>query len=127
MFRDDTGPIESFDWGRFVISGEVHSADGEGVGKDVCIIDGKVSPWDARHGHRLDPDMVDCVLGLGIDFLVIGNGVYGRIKVRNKTVKKIRADGIGEIIIEKTPDACETFNRLYNEGKRVAFLAHGTC
>jgi len=127
MFDDDVGPIESFEWGRFVINGVVHSADGDGVGKDICVIDGEVMPWEARHGHRLDPGMVDCVLGSGVDVLVIGNGVYGRINVREKTLKKIRAAGIEDIIIEKTPDACQLFNQLFREGKRVALLAHGTC
>jgi hypothetical protein len=127
MFRDDEGPIESFEWGRFVINGEVHSAEGEGVGKDICIIDGKVTPWEARHGHRLDPEMVEPVLGLGIGLLVIGNGGYGRINVRKKTLKKIRDDGVEEIRVEKTPDACKTYNQFFRQGKRVAFLAHGTC
>jgi hypothetical protein len=127
MFKDDSGPIEAFEWGRFVVNGAVHSAEGEGVGKDICIIDGEVTPWEARHGHRLEPDMVQIVLGMGIEILVIGIGVYGRIKVRNKTLKKIRADGVEEVLIEKTPDACKTFNEFFRQGKRVALLAHGTC
>ena len=127
MFKDKNGPIEAFDWGRFVINGKVHSEDGEGVGKDICIIEGEVAPWDERHGHRLNPDMVDCVFGKELRVLVIGNGVYGRIKVRNKTIKKLKAEGISEVIIEKTPQACKIFNQLYREGKRVGFLAHGTC
>lgn len=127
MFKDEAGPIEAFEWGRFLINGEVHSEDGEGVGKDICIIDGEVSPWEARHGHRLNPDMVDCVLGSGIEILVIGNGVYGRIKVKNKTVKKVKADGVNQVLVEKTPDACKIFNQIFREGKRVALLAHGTC
>ncbi len=127
MFKDDAGPIESFTWGCFVINEEVHSADGEGVGKDICIINGKVTPWEERHGHRLDPHMVECVLGSGIDILVIGNGVNGRIHVRKKTQKKIKADGVSEIIIEKTPDACKIYNQFFREGRRVALLAHGTC
>lgn len=127
MFEDNSGPIEVFEWGRFVINGEVHSAEGDGVGKDICIINGKVTPWESRHGHLLDPGMVESVLGLGIEVLVIGNGVYGRIKVPNKTLKKIKADGVEEVLVEKTPDACKTYNKFFHQGKRVALLAHGTC
>ena len=127
MFNDQKGPIESFEWGRFVINGEVHSADGEGVGKDICILDGKVSLWKARKGHRLEPKMIESILGSGINVLVIGNGVYGRIDVPKRTLREINDGGVGEVIIEKTPDACKTYNRLFNQGERVALLAHGTC
>ena len=32
-----------------------------------------------------------------------------------------------QIIVQKTPKACETFNRLKNEGKDVLFILHNTC
>lgn len=32
-----------------------------------------------------------------------------------------------QIIIQKTPKACETFNRLKEEGKDVLFILHNTC
>ncbi|HAF48866.1 MAG TPA: hypothetical protein DCL08_06460 [Anaerolineaceae bacterium] len=127
MFKDSEGPIESFDWGCFVINGEMHSAEGAGVGKDICIIDGIVTPWSARKGHLLKPKMVSSIIGSGIEILVIGNGVNGALKVPEKTSKAISEAGISELIIEKTPEACAAFNRLYREGESVAFLAHGTC
>lgn len=127
MFRDSDGPIESFDWGRFVIKGAAHSANGEGVGKDICIIDGVVTPWEARKGHRLKPKMVACVLDSDIQYLVIGNGVNGALKVSEKIRKVVLGAGIPELIVEKTPEACETYNRLFHQGKSVALLAHGTC
>jgi hypothetical protein len=127
MFKDSEGPIESFDWGSFVINGESHSADGAGVGKDICIINGVVTPWSARKGHLLKPKMVSCIVGSDIEILVIGNGVNGALKVPEKTRKAISEAGISDLIIERTPDACATFNRLYREGESVALLAHGTC
>jgi hypothetical protein len=127
MFSDHQGLIESFDWGRFVINGEIHSMDGEGVGKDICIVNGKVIPWKARKGHQLRPEMVTCVFDQGINVLVIGNGVNGALKVKKKTQKAIKNAGIDTLIIEKTPEACKIFNRLWLEGHQVAFLAHGTC
>jgi len=127
MFEDERGPITRFEWGRFEIDGEVHSEDGEGVGKDVFVFGNRVLPWSARKGHRLTPEMVDCVLKEKIDVLVIGNGVNGAIKVTKKTRKAVRKAGIAELIIEATPDACATYNRLVYEGRQVALLAHGTC
>jgi len=127
LFRDPQGPIERFSWGRFTITGVNHSEGGEGVGKDICLIDGQVSSWTARKGHRLKPKMVTCILDQDIDILVIGNGVNGAIKVLKKTQKLILEKGIQELIIQKTPDACRVYNQLAGEGRRVALLAHGTC
>jgi hypothetical protein len=127
MFSDEKGPINSFKWGRFVINGTVHSADGMGVGKDICILDGEIFPWKARKGHRLEKKMVDFLSAADIQILVIGNGVNGALKVPDKTRKAIQKMGIPELIIEKTPEACKIYNRLVSQGKQVAFLAHGTC
>jgi hypothetical protein len=127
MFQDDQGPIESFEWGRYVINGDIHSQDGEGVGKDICVIDGEVQPWAARKGHRLKPKMVQCVFGKDIAVLVIGIGVQGAIHIPQKTYDAINNAGIHTVFIEKTPEACAIYNHLYRNGERVALLAHGTC
>jgi len=126
MFQDPSGPIESFTWGRFQINGCVHSSEGDGVGKDVFVLGGKVRPWEARKGHRLKPAMVACVLEASIDVLVIGNGVNGAIKVTKKTRRAIEDAGV-ELMIETTPIACASYNQLVREGRRAALLAHGTC
>jgi hypothetical protein len=127
MFQDSKGPIEAFSWGRFLINGEIHAESGEGVGKDICIIDGRVTAWKARKGHRLKPKMVACVMDRNIDILVIGNGVNGAIKVLKKTQDMIKDHGIQTLVIKKTPEACHIYNQLFREGKKVALLAHGTC
>lgn len=127
MFTDPKGPIEKFEWGIFQIRGEIHSDDGKGVGKDIFMVGECVKPWKARKGHRLKPSMVSCVLNADVEVLVIGNGVNGALKVLKKTRQKILSSGIERLIVEETPKACETYNRLLREGKRVALLAHGTC
>lgn len=127
MFNDPGGPITSFEWGRFVINGERHSAEGEGVGKDICLIDGEVRAWHERQGHHLSPIMVASAISSGKDILIIGNGVRGRIRVPRNTRSEIKSGGIKELIIEPTPDACATYNRLVKAGEQVVLLAHGTC
>ncbi len=127
MFEDPAGPIERFEWGRYQIKGQIHSEDGEGAGKDICILNGEVLPWEARERHRLKPGMIGLVLGHHVDVLVIGAGVNGRIKVPKKTIARAYRDGIKEVIVEKTQDACAVYNELERLGKRVALLAHGTC
>jgi hypothetical protein len=71
--------------------------------------------------------MVACVIDIRIDTLVIGKGVNGALKVPKKTQKHIRAAGIKTLIIEKTPEACRTYNDLVRRGEKAALLAHGTC
>ncbi len=127
MFTDADGAIESFKWGEFQIQGVVHAADGRGVGKDICIVDGVVEPWSARKGHRLLPKMVACALKPGVRVLVIGNGVNGAMRVPKKTRQAVVDAGIETLIIEKTPKACQVYNELVRKGVAVAFLAHGTC
>lgn len=127
MFEDPAGPIEFFEWGRYQINGEVHSEDGEGVGKDICVLGGEVLAWEDRVGHTLKLRMVEMVLGKGVSTLVIGIGVQGRIRVPRRTQQKIQQAGIENLIVEKTPVACAIYNQLVREGQSVALLAHGTC
>lgn len=127
MFRDSDGPITFFAWGRFEINGAIHSADGEGVGKDIFVMDGEVRAWHERQGHRLEPDMVGAALRHDKMILVIGTGVRGRIRVPKKTRKAIKAGGVKTLIIERTPEACATYNRLVRAGEQIVLLAHGTC
>ena len=125
--KDLDGPIEAFEWGHFQINGQIHSAEGEGAGKDIFVWSGNVCPWAARKGHRLKPHMVTDAFNKDIEILVIGSGVHGAIEVTEKTRHAIQESGIKRLIIQKTPDACKTYNRLFIEGERVAMLAHGTC
>jgi len=39
----------------------------------------------------------------------------------------IRENGVGKLIVKKTQDACKIYNELYDQGEKVALLAHGTC
>jgi len=127
MFEDLHGPIEKFSWGQFTINGEIHSEAGEGVGKDICIVNGQVTAWAERKGHRLKTKMVACILDRDIDILLIGNGVNGAIKVLKKTQMMIYEHGVQTLIIMKTPEACQVYNEMIRQGKKVALLAHGTC
>lgn len=124
---DPVGPIEHFEWGQYRINGKTHSAEGEGVGKDICLLNGEVRPWKARKGHKLTPAMVHLVLDQGVSTLVIGNGVRARIRVPGKTRRAIQQAGIENLIILPTPDACKAYNRLVRTDEAIALLAHGTC
>ena len=130
MFDDSKGPIEHFSWGKFVVCGVEHSgspAGDVGVGKDICLVGPEVTAWSERKGHRLKRSMVSGVFDRDIVVLVVGTGVYGRLKCPKKVRQSIGESGIVQVILEPTPVACRIYNELYHGGGRVALLAHGTC
>ena len=67
------------------------------------------------------------------DILLIGSGSEGKGGKGFPEVLKtqfifnpVTKRGL-QVIIQKTPEACKTFNRLKNEGKNVLFVIHNTC
>ncbi|MGC9360225.1 MAG: MTH938/NDUFAF3 family protein [Anaerolineae bacterium] len=130
--QDPAGPIERMAWAMFTIDGQRHGWDDEagqevGVGKDIRVRDHQVTAWRERKGHHLSADMVTGVCDPPVKTLIIGTGVYGRIKVRKQVIKALTKLGIEEVIVEPTPQACQTYNALVRQGCDVALLAHGTC
>ncbi|MFO7696026.1 MAG: Mth938-like domain-containing protein [Anaerolineae bacterium] len=130
LFSDPNGPIESLEWGLFHIDGVAHGeADGseQGAGKDIRIVGRTVSSWPERKGHRLKRKMITGIAPDSVDILVIGTGVYGRIKCPGKLLRELQTSGLHKVVLLPTVEACATYNRLFHEGRRVALLAHGTC
>jgi hypothetical protein len=130
MYDSKKGPIEHFSWAKFIIRGEEHSKAGDvkkGVGKDVRVIGEKVTKWKEREGHKLSNEMITGVFEKDVEVLIIGIGVDGLIECPDSVKKFIFSKGIKELIFEKTPSACDLYNELYNDGRKVALLAHGTC
>ena len=130
MFDDPRGPIEHFSWAKFIICGQEHSRsdDGEvGVGKDIRLIGWDVTEWKERKGHELRPSMITGVYGHGIEVLIIGSGVEGLVECPGEVKRTVKENGIPELVVVRTPEACRLYNELFRQGRRVALLAHGTC
>ena len=60
------------------------------------------------------------------EILVIGTGASGMLEVSDEIKKFIQSKGI-KLIIEKTADACKTYNGLLKQDKRVCAILHATC
>ncbi|TYB32179.1 MAG: hypothetical protein FXF47_00125 [Candidatus Mcinerneyibacterium aminivorans] len=123
-------PIEKFDWGKFVVDGVEHSKNyglRKGQGKDLKIVGRNVESWKERRGHIVTKDMVNSVLKEKIDVLVIGTGFDGTLKVPKSVKNYLVENGVSEVIIKKTPDACNCYNKLYRQQRNVGLLVHGTC
>ena len=130
MFNDPEGPIEHFSWGKYIVCGIEHSGSEQGqigVGKDIRLINQDVTEWHERKGHQLTYSMITGVDNQGIEILIIGIGVNGALICSDDVKQRIQANGINQVILARTPDACASYNSLFHEGKHVALLAHGTC
>ena len=130
MFDDPKGPIEHFSWGKFVVRELDHSKSGAETirsGQDIRLVGQEVTEWHERKGHRLQRSMITGITDPKIAVLIIGAGVFGRLKCPKNVKQSLREEGIQQVILESTPQACRTYNELFHQGKGVALLAHGTC
>jgi len=111
--------IDNYTFGKFVIKGKEYDSNVILLGKTVQA---------ARHlpGHELKLDDFIPLVEYKPGYIIIGTGAYGVVKVPQEIVDFIEQKGI-RLIIEKTGEACQTYNALLKEGKKVAAFLHNTC
>ena len=113
--------VDAYAFGRITIDGVDYTSD------VIILPDGVRSPWwRAAGGHVYAPEDLGPVLEAAADCVVLGTGRYDRVEVPGATVKALAAVG-SEVVIEPTPRAVETFNRLVDEGREVVAALHLTC
>ena len=78
-----------------------------------------------ERGHRLQIVDLKEVLWAEPEILVVGTGYSGMMGVPPETRKYVESEGI-QLVVQKTAEACKTFNRLIRSRKVVAAL-HLTC
>lgn len=111
--------IENIRFGRIVI-------DGHAYNRDVIVLPDRVLPnWWRVEGHNLSYEDLQQALSDSPELLVIGTGIYGRLRVPEEVQEKVEAEGI-EMSILPTQDACDLYNEML-EKKRVMAALHITC
>lgn len=111
--------IESYDFGHIVIDKREYTSD-------VIIYPyGVDGTWRRKEGHRLDPADLPRVIREKPEVLVVGTGYYGGMRVPVETRKHLESQGI-RVIVERTTEAWQTYNRLCHDKKTIAAL-HLTC
>ncbi len=111
--------IDSYSFGRIVISGRTYIAD-------VIIYPGRVdASWWRKEGHLLQLPDVEEALRSRPDVLVIGTGYAGIMRVPQETVDRIAGMGI-EVRVERTSKAVVLYNDL-EEKRNVIAALHITC
>jgi hypothetical protein len=114
--------IDMYEFGVIVVDGRKYT-------RDLIILPTKVMEgWWRREGHNLTLEDLKELLDLdaSLEVLVIGTGYSGMMNVPEDVEESLKERGI-EVIVEPTRNACQTFNTLLGEGRRVAAAIHLTC
>ncbi len=99
--------------------------------RDLIIIktpkDEKIfSNWWRKEGHRLQIEDLEEVWKTPVEFLIVGTGAYGVMKVDPEVEKKAKELNI-KIEAYRTDQAVKRFNELYSSNTSVAGAFHLTC
>ena len=112
--------IEHYSFGSITISGKRYTSD-------LTIINGQVhSDWWRKSGHTVSIDDLTDIINAEPDYLVIGSGSSGLMKVSSRLRQHLEDSGI-EVLVEPTATAIQTFNRMYDDGKDISGGFHLTC
>ena len=112
--------IDSYSFGRIVIDGRSYTAD-------VIVFPNRVvDSWWRKEGHRLDIEDLKEVFEEKPEVLIVGIGSWGLVRVPTETRDYVKSKGI-ELIIQRTKEACETYNRLKQSERKLVAALHLTC
>jgi len=111
--------IDDYRFGKIIINGQLYN-------KDLIIFSDRILPnWWREHGHSLTMADLNEVIAVKPQVLIIGTGMYGRIKIQDKILQNLESLNI-EIIAVRTGKACQIYNQKQAESNVIAAL-HLTC
>lgn len=111
--------IDNYRFGEILIDGIKYQ-------KDLIIFPDRVmTNWRREQGHTLNINDLREVISAHPKVIIIGTGMFGRMRIPQKTRGGLEAAGI-EVIGEKTQMACHIFNEKQNDGDIILAL-HLTC
>ena len=111
--------IDDYRFGKIIINGQLYH-------KDLIIFSDRILPnWWREHGHSLEIADLNEVLEVKPKVLIIGTGMYGRIKIQDNILQKLESLDI-EVIAVRTGKACQLYNQKQAENDVIAAL-HLTC
>lgn len=116
--------ITNLSWGQIEVEGI------EAKFKDVKIFPGGAREWDwnetgTRHEPGVQPADVQELLDKGVKVIVLGNGVYERLRVCPDTLHLLESKKI-DVNVMQTEKAVSLYNQLC-EKQLVGGLFHSTC
>ncbi len=112
--------IQSYSFGKMIINGKVFN-------QDLIILKNRIiDNWRRKEGHILQPEDLDEVIEAKPQYLTVGQGAYGAMKISEEAKKLLFSKNI-ELIHAPTGEAYKIFNQYQEEDKRVAGAFHLTC
>ena len=111
--------IENYSFGQMLINGKEYNSD------LIIFKDYINSNWWRREGHNLCIDDIEEIINEKPEIVIVGTGYYGLMKVTSELIKYLESIGI-DLIIKKTKDACDEYNKLYKKKNTIAAF-HLTC
>jgi len=112
--------IDSYSFG-------VMKVDGREYRQDLIIFPDKIrSNWWRREGHSLAIEDLGDIIEFKPELLIVGTGASGMMEIPAATKQALQNAGI-QIIVQKTSQACNTFNQQAECGKKVVGAFHLTC
>ncbi len=113
--------IDGYRFGRITIDGRDYTDDVILLGDEV------LSPWwRERGGHVFHLGDMGRLLDAAPPVLVLGIGRYGRVRVPDETRRALEEAGT-EVVVLRTADAVEEYNRRAGAGEGVSAALHLTC
>jgi hypothetical protein len=111
--------IKNYKFGKIMINDSLYQTD------LIVFTDHIQENWWRENGHLLTITDLKIVINYKPEVLIIGTGMYGLMRVEEAVISKLKEKGIKKILIEKTKNACEAYNKEISS-KKVAAL-HITC
>jgi len=112
--------IDFYDFGQITINGRRYTTD-------VIIFPQRVEDsWWRKEGHRLCLDDLKTIIEAKPEVLIIGTGYNGYMKVPSEVIQYLASKKI-QVVVEKTSEACKTYNSLVKSKRIVVAAFHLTC
>ena len=112
--------IESYKFGQIIINGKKYNSD------LIIFKDHIYDSWWRKEGHNLCIDDIKEIINKKPDILIIGTGHFGLMKVPKELIENVKSSGIKQVIVKKTGDACNEYNKLCKK-KNIVAAFHLTC
>jgi hypothetical protein len=116
--------IEHYSFGEITVQGIRYT-------KDLIILcqggSCKVYPnWWRKEGHFLQPEDLEVIWEARPEYLIVGTGASGVLRVDQRVIEKAKALGI-KLEVARTLEAVKRFNELLVSASSLAGAFHLTC